>query len=71
VRRIRDLSGRTTEAVETADQVGRLLNRFPNLMCDLGHMFNGPNTKGGYGKYWPRKTPWIHLVQDDDGKIVS
>jgi predicted TIM-barrel fold metal-dependent hydrolase len=39
-------------------------------MCDLGHMFNGPNTKGGYGKYWPRKTPWIHLVQDDDGKIV-
>jgi predicted TIM-barrel fold metal-dependent hydrolase len=39
-------------------------------MCDLGHMFNGPNTKGGYGKYWPRKTTWIHLVQDDDGKIV-
>lgn len=39
-------------------------------MCDLGHMFNGPRTLGGYGKYWPRKTPWIHLVQNDNGSLV-
>ena len=43
---------------------------FPNLRCDLGTMFNGPYTKGGYGKYWPRKTPWVHLVQNDDGSLI-
>ncbi len=54
----------------SADRIGKFLSRYPELTCDLGHMFNGPYTQGGYGKYWPRKTPWIHLVQDDDGKIV-
>ncbi|MFB3885786.1 MAG: amidohydrolase family protein [Thermodesulfobacteriota bacterium] len=54
----------------SAEQIGKFLNRYPKLMADLGHMFNGPRTQGGYGKYWPRKTPWIHLVQDDDGKIL-
>jgi predicted TIM-barrel fold metal-dependent hydrolase len=54
----------------SAEQIGKLLNQYPKLMCDLGGMFNGPYTKGSYGKYWPRKTPWIHLVQDDGGKIV-
>jgi predicted TIM-barrel fold metal-dependent hydrolase len=46
------------------------LERFHNLMCDLGHMFNGPRTQGGYGKFWPRKTPWIHLVQDGAGRVL-
>jgi hypothetical protein len=54
----------------SAEQIGKFLTQYPNLRCDLGHMFNGPYTKGGYGKYWPRKTPWIHLVQDDGGKII-
>ncbi|MBP1738367.1 MAG: hypothetical protein H6Q48_660 [Deltaproteobacteria bacterium] len=54
----------------SADQIRKFLNQYPKLMCDLGHMFNGPHTFGGYGKYWPRKTPWIHPVQDDDGKVV-
>ena len=53
-----------------ADETARRLGRFPNLMCDLGHMFNGPRTQGGYGKAWPRKTPWVHLVQDDAGRIL-
>ncbi len=53
-----------------ADETARRLRRFPNLMCDLGHMFNGPRTQGGYGKGWPRKTPWVHLVQDDAGRIL-
>ncbi len=39
-------------------------------MCDLGGVLNGPRTKGGYGKYWPRKTPWIFLVQDDAGRVL-
>lgn len=54
----------------SAEQTARRLRRFPNLMCDLGHMFNGPRTQGGYGKGWPRKTPWVHLVQDDAGRIL-
>ncbi|HWU38688.1 MAG TPA: amidohydrolase family protein, partial [Candidatus Acidoferrum sp.] len=54
----------------SAGQIARLLTRYPKLACDLGHMFNGPNTQGGYGRYWPRKTPWINLVQDDDGRIL-
>jgi predicted TIM-barrel fold metal-dependent hydrolase len=54
----------------SADEIARRLQRFPNLMCDLGHMFNGPRTQGGYGKGWPRKTQWVHLVQDDQGRVV-
>jgi predicted TIM-barrel fold metal-dependent hydrolase len=54
----------------SADATARRLRRFPNLMCDLGHMFNGPRTAGGYGKQWPRKTPWVHQVQDDAGHVL-
>lgn len=54
----------------SAEETARRLQRFPNLACDLGHMFNGPRTKGGYGKGWPRKTSWIHLVQDDAGRVL-
>lgn len=54
----------------SAEQTARRLRQFPNLMCDLGHMFNGPRTRAGYGKGWPRKTPWVHLVQDDAGRIL-
>lgn len=53
-----------------AEQTAQRLSRLSNLMCDLGHMFNGPRTQGGYGKGWPRKTPWVHPVQDDTGRIV-
>lgn len=55
----------------SAQQTAERLRRFPNLMCDLGHMFNGPKTKGGYGKFWPRKTPWIFEVQDDRGRLLA
>jgi hypothetical protein len=54
----------------SAERIADRLRRFPNLMCDLGHMFNGPRTQGGYGKGWPRKTPFVHLVQDDAGRVV-
>ena len=54
----------------SAEQTAQRLQRFPNLMCDLGNMINGPRTQGGYGREWPRKTPWIHLVQDEGGRIM-
>ena len=54
----------------SADQVRGFLEKYPNLICDLGRMHNGPRTKGGYGTYWPRKTPWVHLVMNEDGSIV-
>jgi len=28
-----------------------------------------PDNPGGYGRYWPRRTPYIHLVQADGGKV--
>jgi len=54
----------------SADETARRLRSYPNLMCDLGSMYNGPRTQGGYGKEWPRKTPWVHLVQDGAGRIL-
>jgi predicted TIM-barrel fold metal-dependent hydrolase len=54
----------------SAEATAARLERFPNLMCDLGHMFNGPRTEGGYGKRWPRKTPWNFMVQDDAGRVL-
>lgn len=44
-----------------ASQTSALLERYPNLMCDLGGMVVTPNNRGGYGRYWPRRTEWIHL----------
>ena len=52
-----------------ADQIRRLLGRFPRLMCDLGGMMVTPNDPGGYGRYWPRRTPYVHLVQADGGSV--
>jgi len=52
----------------SADQIRRLLGRFPRLMCDLGNMMV-TSGRGGYGRYWPKHTPYIHLVQADGGKV--
>lgn len=52
-----------------ASQTSALLERYPNLMCDLGGMVVTPNNRGGYGRYWPRRTEWIHLVQKDGGEL--
>lgn len=54
----------------SAEDTARRLRQFPNLTCDLGHMFHGPLTSGGYGAGWPRKTPWVHLVQDVMGVVL-
>ncbi len=53
----------------SADQIRRLLGRFPRLMCDLGGMTVTPSDLGGYGRYWPKRTPYIHLVQAEGGKV--
>ena len=52
-----------------ADEIRRLFGRFPRLMCDLGGMMVTPSDSGGYGRYWPKRTPYIHLVQADSGEV--
>ena len=42
------------------------LSRYPNLYVDLGNMVS---TGSGYGTYWPRRTPWMHLVMSRQGDI--
>lgn len=51
----------------SAEQITALLSRYPNLYADLGLMMN---TQGeGYGSYWPRRTPWMHLIGDQSGTL--
>lgn len=54
----------------SAADTARRLRAFPNLVCDLGSMSNGPRSLAGYGRQWPRESPWVHQVQDNDGRIV-
>jgi hypothetical protein len=54
----------------SAEDTARRLRRFPNLMCDLGDMFNSPRRTGGYGRGGPRSSPFVHLVQDDAGRVL-
>jgi len=51
----------------SAQQIREFLTRYPNLMCDLGGMT--ATQQGGYGRYWPKQTPWIHLIEDGMGKL--
>jgi len=50
----------------SAKNIRKMLIRFPNLICGLGGMMGvGKN----YGIYWPRKTKWIHLIEDGSGRL--
>ncbi len=51
----------------SAAAISSYLSRFPNLMCDLGGM--AAVGRGGYGNFYPKKAPWIHLVEDGTGKL--
>ncbi|MBI2088598.1 MAG: amidohydrolase family protein [Deltaproteobacteria bacterium] len=51
----------------SANQIKTLLARYPNLLCDLGGMMATPDS--GYGHYWPRRTPWMHLIEDGSGQL--
>ena len=55
---------------QNPEKLRQMLIQHPNLICDLGNMFNGPRTKASYGKQWPRPSEWIFPVQHDDGSIV-
>lgn len=51
----------------SADAIRTLLTRYPNLVCDLAAM--AAPGKTGYGTYWPKRTPWIHLIEDGRGNL--
>lgn len=54
----------------SADAIADMMTRYPNLNADLSGMVysGGPNPEG-YGTYWPRRTPWMHLVVDEYGAV--
>jgi hypothetical protein len=53
----------------SAQTIAELFARFRNLHADLGGMvYSGPGVEH-YGIYWPVRTPWIHLVVDEFGKL--
>lgn len=51
----------------SAEIIGQMLISYSNLFCDLGGMLNAPFA--GYGRYWPRRTPWTFLVEDGSGRL--
>jgi hypothetical protein len=47
-----------------------MLSRFPNLHAYLGGMVYSGNGVEHYGVYFPRRTPWMHLVVDESGRLL-
>lgn len=45
-----------------------MLATFLNLSCDLGGMLNAPFAP--YGRYWPKQTPWMFLIEDGSGNLL-
>ena len=54
----------------SAKSVAEMMGQYSNLYADLSGMVysGGPNPEG-YGVYWPRRTEWMHLVVDDQGRV--
>lgn len=50
----------------SAGRIHRWLGRYPNLYADLALMVS---VGEGYGTYWPRRTPWMHLVMSPEGVV--
>ena len=47
-----------------------MLDRYPNLYVDLGGMgYSGAGVEH-YGVYWPKRTPWMHLIVDEYGTLT-
>jgi Tat protein secretion system quality control protein TatD with DNase activity len=44
-----------------------MLAGYFNLSCDLGGMLNAPFAP--YGRYWPKRTPWMFLIEDGNGNL--
>jgi len=54
----------------SAKSIEEMMSRFSNLYADLGMMvYSGGSNPEGYGVYWPRRTEWMHLVVDDEGRV--
>jgi len=53
----------------SAEIIRQILIRYSNLFCDLGGMLNA--SFAGYGRYWPIRTPWMHLIEDGSGQLYS
>lgn len=52
----------------SAETISKMLTGHPNLYCDLGGMQNAP--WAGYGRYWPRWTPWMFLIEGGFGNLM-
>jgi predicted TIM-barrel fold metal-dependent hydrolase len=54
----------------SAQSITEMMGRFPNLHADLsGMVYSGGPSPQHYGVYWPRRTEWMHLVVDDEGRV--
>jgi len=51
----------------STDGIRTFLVRHPQLVCDLAAM--AAPGKSGYGHYWPRRTPWIHPIENGQGQL--
>jgi hypothetical protein len=51
----------------SAEGIRALLARHPHLICDLGAMAAPGRT--GYGTLWPKRTPWMHVIEDGQGHL--
>jgi predicted TIM-barrel fold metal-dependent hydrolase len=51
----------------SSETLRSMLTAFPNLWCDLGGMLNAPFAP--YGRYWPKQTPWMFLIEDGNGRL--
>jgi predicted TIM-barrel fold metal-dependent hydrolase len=54
----------------SARSIAALLAHFPNLHADLGGMVYSGKGVEHYGVYFPRRTPWMHLVVDETGGLL-
>ncbi len=50
------------------DIIRSMLVDHANLSCDLGGMLNAPFSP--YGRYWPKRTPWMFLIEDGNGNLL-
>jgi len=51
----------------SAPRIREMLRRYANLHADLGLMVS---VGEGYGTWWPRRTPWMHLVMTPEGTVL-
>ena len=54
----------------SAQSIVEMMGRHSNLYADLsGMVYSGGPDPQHYGVYWPRRTEWMHLVVDEEGRV--